>query len=332
MTKVLFIVNPIAGGGRALRGWRVLRPQLPPGAAFNHVQTRSPGEGVRLAARAVTEQYDAVVPVGGDGTIQEVVNGLLSAGLVNSRYTGPVMGLLPLGRGNDFARTFEVGGKLKDLWMKQWWALTGHAAERRVDVGRLTTVAGSSYFINMCGAGFDADVAATANRLPRRLGGALPYLAGIFLRFIALSSRLLQIHMSDVVPVEGCEPRRWRTMVTARTDDGREDITVRQRFLLVLAGVGRFLGGGMMLLPHAEPRDGYLDVMLAGPVSRLRLLRVLRSSFTGRHILEPEVAYFRARRLSVRGTADTNIHADGDYVGTGSVEIDALPRVLPVLF
>ena len=330
MSRVAFIVNPIAGGGRALRGWRALRPHLPAQGTFDQYLTRSPGEAVRLAEMAARQNYDAVVPVGGDGTIQEVVNGLLGVGLGGSRYMGPAMGMLPLGRGNDFARTFDLRGQLSDMWLRQWRSLKG--LHRQIDVGRQICAGRTSYFINMCGAGFDADVAATANRLPRRLGGALPYLCGIFLRFIALSSKALKIHMSDVVPVEGCPHRAWHTITTTQGDDGRTDIRVQQRFLLVLAGVGRFLGGGMMLLPHAEPRDGYLDVMLAGPVGRMRLLRVLRSSFAGEHIREPEVAYFRARSLSVIGTADTNIHADGDYVGTGSVKIDGLSRILPVLF
>ncbi len=330
MPRVAFIVNPIAGGGRALRGWKALRPHLPAEGSFDPYLTRSAGEGVRLAEMAARDNYDAVVSVGGDGTVQEVVNGLLGVGFSRSRYSGPAMGMLPLGRGNDFARTFELRGEVRDLWDKQWRALKG--SHRQVDVGRQTCAGRSSYFINMCGAGFDADVAATANRLPRRMGGALPYLCGIFVRFIALSSQALNIHMHDVVPVEGCAHRPWDTITTMQGEDGRIDVTVKQRFLLVLAGVGRFLGGGMMLLPHAQPRDGYLDVMLAGPVGRLRLLRVLRSSFAGEHVCEPEVAYFRARSLSVIGTADTNIHADGDYVGTGSVKIDGLSRILPVLF
>jgi len=331
MTRIAFLINPIAGGGRALRGWESFRGRIGGEVSFDSYRSERPGQAVELAERAALRGYDVVVAVGGDGTIHETVNGLMRAGYRNGAYTGPCLGILPLGRGNDFARTFRLQGDIEEVWRRQLAALDG--PRHHVDVGRLASDDEPPwYFVNMCGAGFDADVAAMANRLPRRLGGALPYVMGIIFNFVALKSRQLEIELSDVIEVSEYTFGGWDNIIENRDDGGLVNIRVQEQLLLTLTGIGRFLGGGMMLLPFAEPSDGYLDVMLVRPVGRVRLLRVLGSSFRGEHVAEPEVAYFRARRVMIRGPSGTNFHADGDYVRQEAAVVDALPRVLPVLF
>lgn len=331
MTRIAFLINPIAGGGKALRGWESLQAAIGGDISFESYRSERPGMAVELAERAALDGYDAVVAVGGDGTIHETVNGLMRVGYRNGEYRGPSLGILPLGRGNDYARTFRVQGDLTAVYKRQMAAL--NAPKHHVDVGRLASDDEVPwYFVNMCGAGFDADAAATANRLPRRLGGALPYIMGIIFNFIALKSRHLEIELSDVIEVPGYAIGKWDNIVTNTDDAGLMSIRVDDQLLLTLTGIGRFLGGGMMLLPFAEPSDGYLDVMLVRPVGRVRLLRVLGSSFRGEHVAEPEVAYFRARRAVIRGPSGTNFHADGDFVRQQTAVVDALPRVLPVLF
>lgn len=331
MSRIAFLINPIAGGGRALRGWESLQGRIGSDVEFDSYRSERTGQAVELAQRAALQGYDAVVAVGGDGTIHETVNGLMQVGYKDGEYSGPSLGMLPLGRGNDFARTFGVNGDMEAIWKRQLAVLDGR--KRSVDIGRLASEDGVPwYFVNMCGAGFDADVAATANRLPRRLGGALPYVLGIIFNFATLKSRRLEIELSDVIEVSGYTPGKWESITTDTDDGGLVNVRVEDQLLLSLTGIGRFLGGGMMLLPFAEPRDGYLDVMLVRPVGRVRLLRVLGSSFKGEHVAEPEVAYFRARRATIRGPSGTNFHADGDFVRHQAVVVDALPRILPVLF
>ncbi len=284
-----------------------------------------------MAARAVGLGYDAVFAVGGDGTLHEVVNGLLRTGLRGGVYRGPPLGLLPLGRGNDFARTFGVWGGLGDVWSHQVANII--ADRRRIDVGRARIGNDThSHFVNMCGVGFDADVAATANRIPRVFGGVLPYLAGILLHFTIMRSHGLEVQLEDVQPLTAPGTGGWPEAAERVSEDGKRKVIVRDRLLLALTGVGKFIGGGMKLLPYACPDDGYLDIMMARPVGRLRFLGILRKSFTGGHIGQSDVAYYRTRRVIIRPSTEANIHADGDHIGRGDLTIEVLPRALPVLF
>ena len=330
--RMAFIINPVAGGGRAIRGWKSIVSSFGGDIDADEFISRAPGDAKDLARIAAGHGYDSVIAVGGDGTLHEVVNGLMAGGWRDGVYSGPRLGLLPLGRGNDFARTFRISGKLSDIWGQQ----AGQnlpTAGRLIDVGRLRTATGEvSHFVNMCGAGFDADVAATANRMPRAFGGAVPYLAGILVHFLTLRARPLRVLLRDVQPVEESRPAVWDTIREEPSSNGRVDLLIEDKMLLALSGIGRFLGGGMKLLPHADPVDGFLDVMLARPTGRLRFVRVLQRSFSGEHLSEERVAYFRARRMEITADGATNVHADGDFVGRGSVEIEVLPRVLPTLF
>ncbi len=329
--RLAFIVNPVAGGGRALRGYRTLRNVLRADGPSDDYISGCPGQAADLAARAVGRGYDAVIAVGGDGTVHEGVNGLFRAGLRDNVYRGPPLGLLPLGRGNDFARTFGVGGTLSEVWGRQSENINRNPP--RIDVGRATVANDTQYhFVNMCGMGLDADVAATANRVPRFLGGVFPYLAGIFLNFAAMRSHSLHVELSDVQKINGCEGGEWAEADVRFNSDGERVVNIEDDLLLALTGVGRFIGSGMKLLPHAQPDDGYLDIMMARPVGRMRFLRVLRTSFSGRHLALADVAYYRAARVDIRPATAANIHADGDHIGSGLLKVEVLPQALPVLF
>ena len=323
--RIAAVINPIAGGGKALRGWKALRELAVARAPVDEFVSEYPGHAMRVARHIAGNGYDVAFAVGGDGTIHEVVNGLLGAN-GHQGYDGPLFGAIPLGRGNDFARTFGLDCEPAASWGSQNEA---SEAVRRIDVGLIRPFDGEpTYFVNMCGLGFDADSAAMANRLPRILGGALPYVLGVLAGFIALNNRRLSVCLEGVRTVEGFVQPGWAPVGPGA--DG--SLFLEDDFLLASAGIGRYIGGGIMLLPHANPVDGLLDVLLARRVRRTKLLKILASTFRGGHLGEPEVAYYRAAKATIRGPSGTHIHADGDPVGTGGAEIGVLPGALPVLF
>ena len=325
--KAAVIINPIAGGGRALRGWKRLRASLPLAYDFDVFTSEYPGHARDLSFGLRAEEYALALAIGGDGTIHEVVNGLLDAGLNGKGvYEGPPFSLVPWGRGNDFARTLGINRHDHSRWER---ILAGEAVvPSPVDVGRVH-VSGSSrpqYFVNMCGAGFDADACWFANKLPRHLGGAVPYVLGVFASFISMTHRPMIVRLSGVQDVAGID-NKWDSIQFI----GGSEIEVRDRLLLASVGIGKYQGGGIMLLPHALAGDGYVDVLLARRLKRLKLLRVLSGTFAGRHITEPEVAYFRARHVEITGPDNTRIQADGDHIGGKSATIDVLPALLPII-
>lgn len=329
--RLAFVINPIAGGGRALRGWDLLRGKVPPWLQYEEHFSHHPGHAVSIARQIAGNDYDSVVTLGGDGTIHEVVNGLMQEGMNNGQYTGPSMGIIPLGRGNDLARTFKISTDPLVAWGCQ---RAGLATEHRLlDIGILQTSQQnqSAYFVNICGAGLDADVAATANRLPRFLGGTVPYLVGVLAQFIRLRFRCTTVRLTGVEDVPGAPAADWATIRSSK-DGGNRVVVVREQLVMTAVGIGRYLGGGMMLLPHNIPGDGFLDVMLVRSKGRVLLLKLLAASFKGQHLRDPDVAYFRARSVSVTGPVDTKIHADGDPAASQEATFEVLPRTLPVLF
>lgn len=174
--KAAFIVNPLAGRGKAGKIWKELEPSLKIDCPYQVYYTEKAGDAVRLACRAQEEGAAVLVSVGGDGTVHEIVNGM-------NLKEGP-LGLIPAGTGNDFCRSlgyprdpFEVAERLF-TW-----------GSRRVDLGKM----GDRYFVNVIGAGFDGQVAYDVNRKFKRLTGLSAYLAGVLKNLVTYRNAPLEL-------------------------------------------------------------------------------------------------------------------------------------------
>lgn len=179
--ELALIVNPAAGGGRVRRRWPRLEAALRErGVSWQAFWTEDAGHATDLAERASQQGYDAVVAVGGDGTLNEVVNGAIGSDV-------PV-GLIPLGTGVDFSRSARLPrspGEALDV------ILSGNV--RRVDVG----VVNDRYFCNVAGTGFDATVADRINRSGLKRGGMLPYIQAIFQTLFTYNNSPFKISLDD---------------------------------------------------------------------------------------------------------------------------------------
>lgn len=304
-TAPLFIVNPIAGSGRAhsivprIEAWLAER-----GIAARLLETREAGHAERLAAAATDLGHDRVIAVGGDGTIQEVINGLMASG-VGTDGGPPALGLIPSGRGNDLARSVHLPiDPMASLPIAV--GETTHA----FDVGSARGGDGSQrYFGAAGGAGFDAAVAYTM-AVDRRfwMRGEAGYFLGTL--------NELRRHRNSELRV---------TLV----GDG-EDRVVSQRFLFIAFANGPYYGGGMQICPNAETDDGWLDVCLVGDLSRLAALRELPGIYQAKHLRNPKVEIVRARTVRIEGDATTRVHLDGEPFGKVPVEITLLPGAVSV--
>src|SRR5439155_12448338 len=238
----LLILNPAAGEGRAqrLRPWLLQRLRTAgPGARL--LETRAAGHARELALHAADRGHDRVVAVGGDGTVQEVANGIIESG------SGLSLGILAAGNGNDLARTLGLPHRASDALV-----LALGSATRRIDVGRATRGAGSTatvrHFVAAGGIGFDAQVAAAmAGRRRPWQRGRLGY---------ALST-LYELQRF----------RNRRVHLTLQTPSGER--TVDQCILFVAFANGPYYGGGMQISPEASITDGLLDLCIVGDISRL---------------------------------------------------------------
>jgi YegS/Rv2252/BmrU family lipid kinase len=301
----LFIVNPIAGSGRAhgytprIEAW--MAEQAIDGRLL---ETRERGHAERLAAAATDLGHDRVIAVGGDGTIQEVLNGLLTAGAAPDGGP-PSLGIIPAGRGNDLARSVFL-----PLDPMACLPIAVGATGRRFDVGKATSEDGAvRYFGAAGGVGFDAEVAYTmAVRRRFWMRGEAGY-------FLGTLNELRRFHNSEL-------------RITLRSDG--EDRVVDQRFLFVAFANGPYYGGGMLICPDAETDDGWLDVCLVGDLSRFDALRELPGIYKAKHVNNKKVEIVHARSLRIEGDASARVHLDGEPFGTASVEISLLPGAVSV--
>ncbi len=290
----LVIVNPTAGGGRALRSVEWLRERLGqrPDARFE--VTRRRGDAESLAAAAAGAGHDRVIAVGGDGTVQEVVNGLLSGA------QPPELGIVPLGSGNDLARSL---GLPADPAMA-WRAAIGHQT-RTLDVARARNGDGANrWFASAGGIGFDAQVAAAM--IDRR--GWQAGRAGYLLSTLA-------------------ELRRYSNRRVNLTVDGA---SFAHDVLLVAIANGAYYGGGMRIAPGAQPDDGILDVCVVGDISRMAAIRQLPNLYRGTHVRHPQVSTMTGRTVEVDGDPTTRIHLDGEPFGSLPLRVSLVAGPLDV--
>jgi YegS/Rv2252/BmrU family lipid kinase len=257
-----------------------------------------PGEIAELAERAARDGATLLVAVGGDGTINETVNGLLRSG------TQAELAVLAHGTGDDFIRTHGIP---RTLDRALGVALNGRAAS--VDAGRIEFRAADGaraarFFANVGSVGMSGAVAQRANATSKALGGRLTF-------FYALTREFLV----------------WQnTEVTLRVD--RE--VRRGRMHDVVVANGTYHGGAMKLAPDARPDDGVFDVVLIGDVSKLDFLTTAPKLYTGRHIGHPKVEVLRGAEVGVDAPMLLPLETDGEVLGTTPARFTVVRRAYRV--
>jgi diacylglycerol kinase (ATP) len=240
-----------------------------------------------------------VVAVGGDGTTNEVVNGLVRAGAETELAT------IPLGTGMDFGRTYEISSNFDDAVR-----VVVAGVPRTIDVGRVSYrewsgAEGERYFANVGSVGMSAAVAQRANGMSKALGGKATF-------FYALTRVFFE----------------WQnTEVTVQLDDG----TRREgRMHDVIVANGQWHGGAMWLAPDAKPDDGLFDVVLIGDVTKRDFITTAPKIYKGTYLAHPKVELLRSRAVSVDAPERLPIELDGEQVGTTPAQFEIVPAAIRV--
>ncbi|MGC8595607.1 MAG: diacylglycerol/lipid kinase family protein [Candidatus Kryptoniota bacterium] len=270
---IKFIANPISGNGKTRR----ILPKLillvkKLGIRFDVELTQAPQHATEIA-KNLSDEFEIVVAVGGDGTINEVASGLL--------LTDKVLGIVPTGSGNDFARTL---GRLRNL--KEWVYSLIAGSIKRIDVGTINLGNRDYVFVNGVGIGFDAEVARQSEHF-RRLKGLPRYLAALIKTLKSYRSTRMNLEIDGQVARDG------------------------QTFLVAI-GNGTSAGGGFLLTPDAKLDDGLLDVCAVNEVSIPRVIQVLPSVLNGTHLKHPEVSMYKAHHIKIISDDPVAIHRDGE--------------------
>jgi diacylglycerol kinase (ATP) len=298
----LFIVNPAAGNGGGAKRWpRIAEAARALGIEPDRVFTDGPGHAVELTANALRDGRRLIVAVGGDGTVNEVVNGFFGD-------TGePIapdaeLALAQIGTGRDTIRTYGI-----DKRPERAIALVARGRTRTVDVGRASfdaygDAAGMRHFLNVASCGMTGAVAERANRSSKRFGGTPSYVWAIMSTFAG-----------------------WQNLRVQVEADGEARELVCNN---VVCANGRYFGGGLKICPDAEPDDGLFDVLIFGDVSKGDFVRNLPKLYRGTHITHPKATVLRAAHVRVTPGRPLPIELDGEQPGLTPVSFDIVPAAL----
>ena len=300
--KIYFIVNPQAGGFRGFQKLvdKAVKQLSKQGYQVECTDTTGAGDGLRLARQAAAQGYDVAVAIGGDGTVNEVCNGLAG--------TDTALGVLPAGTGNVYAA--EVGIPI-------WWPLKPDAVSqgvkilttgqrRRIDLGRLHLTDGTSrYFLMWCGIGLDAAISEARKPIqPRSLNYASWIVSGL------------------IVAVDF-----MGTPATIITDQS----TAKKRVLLAVASNAQLYGRIWRMAPEAKMDDGLLDVAVMSGHGWPSTVKHLAGLTLRRHVKDPDFDLYRTAKFSLSSKDPLPVHVDAETVGTTPVEIEVVPNALNII-
>ncbi|MEY4881982.1 MAG: hypothetical protein RLZ87_1415 [Armatimonadota bacterium] len=321
---IVIIANPTSARGRGRKRKQELitlleqaidlaKQQTNATHTYQIIETTAPGSSIKtnqknlgsaayLAHQAATNpevKADIVAAAGGDGTIGEVANGLIG--------TNTPLGVLPMGTGNDFARTLGIN---TDLPLAVQTLFQGTA--KPVDLGKIEN---GGYFLNIAGCGYDAEVAARINHGFKRLKGTTAYVVAA---------------LQTLAKFKGINVNITAENTTNNSAD-KQPISYQGKLMLCAVANAKMYGGGMKIAPNADISDGKFSIVLVGNVSQLEFLLTFPKVFKGTHIHHPKVTAFEATKITIHADQPMPTLADGEEIGTTPITFTIVPNALTVL-
>ncbi len=301
------MVNPKAGSNKGKEDWPEIKKQLESEKLeFDFVFTEYQRHAIQLVSQAIEKGYRKFISVGGDGTLNEVINGIFKKH--RNLASEIILGVITVGTGNDWGRTHHMPDNYSEMVkIIKAQKLFSH------DLGkakyRYDGEDESRYFINIAGMGFDALVAKRVNTLKEK------GYRGLMVYMYSLLSSLFQFKPTQIT--------LW---------SGAEKLYSDNTFLTAI-GICKYNGGGMKLLPDAIPDDGLFDVTVIRKVPRLKVLVNIKNVFDGSFVKLKEVERFRANKLTVVSDPPhaLNLETDGESLGNSPLDFEVLPKALKVI-
>jgi diacylglycerol kinase (ATP) len=299
--KFLIIVNPHAGKEKGRKDWPLIKSYLVKAdISYDFIFTEKKCHAIELSEEAVSKGYQTIIAVGGDGTLNEVANGILK-----SRNADVVIGIIPVGSGNDWCRMFGIPAdyekavriiKNRNIFVQ--------------DAGIVKCVNGNEsierFFVNVAGLGFDAKVVQKTNKQKDKgRGGKMLYLLNLF----------TSLFSKNDVPAE---------------------ITIDHKKISTLlfsmnVGICKYSGGGMMQVPNAVADDGLFDITVINKIGRFDVIRNVKNLYDGSFIKHKKVDTYRCREVSVNANTSVSVEIDGETLGCIPAEFSILPKALKII-
>jgi YegS/Rv2252/BmrU family lipid kinase len=301
----MVIVNPNAGNGKGKKDWDKISDLLNnAGLSFDVAFTERKGHAINLTLEALSLGFRKIVTVGGDGTLNEVVNGVFTNKTCATAEI--VLASIPVGTGNDWGRMFGI-----PLNYEKAINIIINNKTLLHDIGTISFYNGTEketrYFINIAGLGFEAVVVRKTNiQKDKGHGGKLIYFYNLLTSLLSYKNTRAEI-----------------------TIDG--EITHADVFSLNV-GNGRYCGGGMRQTPRAVPTDGWLDVTIINGMGKFEIIRNLRILYNGRILQHPKIDGYKCKNIKVSSAAAMYAEADGESLGQTPAEFGIIPDALKIVY
>lgn len=305
-SKYLIIANPNAGSRKLKSDWKLIEAELDKyNLDYKLLFTSRPKEAITLTAENIDEQHKNIIAVGGDGTINEVVNGIFSQKKVKTDEI--CLGSILIGTGNDWGRMFKIP---KDYTEAIKTIVKGKTFLQDAGVVRFYNKNKrlTRYFINAAGLGFDALVAkSTNNKKEAGKSSVFSYISALLKSLFKYQSMNARINVEE-----------------------KEEFHNGKLFTLSI-GIGKYTGGGMKQTPDAVADDGLFDLMLVEKITKGKLIRKLPKLYNGKINKLNEVKTLQTSKLQIESDSKLLIQIDGESVGHGPFEFDILPKALRII-
>ncbi len=302
---MLFVVNPASANRTTGRAWPGLAARLREAGLEHEARlTAAPGDASAITRQALREGFRTIVSVGGDGTVNEVVNGFFDGEKFLGQ--GARLGVISRGTGRDLIRTL---GLPKDEG--EAIARLKAGKTRRVDVGRARFLghdgkAAMRHFINIGEVGLGGDTVARVNRTSKALGGKVSFLWGTVATLAGYRNKNLEVVIDGGQPITG-------------------------RMCLVAVANGQYFGGGMRIAPDAAMDDGIFDVVIIADITKPDLLVNIPKVYKGTHTTHPKISFYHGREIAIRSSEGATVDLDGEQPGRADATFSILPGLVDVI-
>lgn len=293
------IVNPVSANGRTRKEWpRIHKFLVDNNVIVDYAFTNCPGQATLLTRKALRD-YAQILSVGGDGTLNEVVNGFFEKGqLINPEAS---LGILSHGTGGDFLRSLN-----QEREMTYFIEVLRRERVVPIDCGLVQYqdshgVLQHRYFLNVADVGLGGETVARVNHHSKFFGGKLSFLLGSLVSILSYKNKSMKC-----------------------TIDGKT--VVNDRINSIMVANGRFIGGGMMIAPNADFSDGLFDIVILGDFTPSELIYHLPKIYQGKHLEVPGVSVYRGKNIMITSDPAGFLDLDGEQPGSTPVQISLIPR------
>lgn len=304
MEKVHVIVNPYSARGKTEYRWENIKSVIKHYfAEFKYIFTEKPNQATEIAREILSDGYNLIIGIGGDGTLNEITNGFFSGRTKKIINDEASLGIIPSGTGSDFIRFLRIP---RDF--NKSVELIKNSKKKKIDIGKITFPGSGSakkdrYFINIADFGLGADVVKKLSEVPESKRGPMSYYSGLLSTIKNYKSKYVNITINDEKKISG-------------------------KYLIGAVANGGIFGGGMIIAPDAQIDDGYFDLVLVKEMKKFEIIRNTHHLYRGTIINHPKVEVHRVRKLEVTSTEDTSLEFDGEMGGNIPARFEIIEKVL----